>query len=88
MKTCFILFKFNMFYVVMNFCLRIFKSVEVLEKNVRTFLFNKTCLTAIYVLAGRLRIQVPSSEIRILYDALRYRYKSLTGILLLNIGFH
>ena len=41
-------------------------------------------IAAIYVLAGRLRIQVPSSEIRILYDALRYRYKSLTGILLLS----
>ena len=63
MKTCKILLKLSlvfahsMFDVALIFYGKIFKSVEVLEKNVRTFLFNKAC----YVLAGRLRIQVPSS---------------------------
>ena len=38
-----IMFSHSMFNVAMNFCKFLFKSVEVLEKNVKTFLFNETC---------------------------------------------
>ena len=45
-------------------------------------------MTAIYVLASWLRIQVPSSEIRISLWCIRYHYETLQGILLLsNLGY-
>ena len=45
-----------MFYVALNFCGKILKNVNVLEKNARAFLCNKTFMATFYVLAGRLRI--------------------------------
>ena len=40
---------FGMFYVAMNFCGKKSKSVEVLEKNVRTFYLIRQVMSAFYV---------------------------------------
>ena len=59
-KPC-LVFSHSLFYVAMNSCGKILKSVEVLEKNVGTFYVIRHVMAAFYDLAGMLRIRVPSN---------------------------